>query len=217
MQVRGVTVILGDMAVARVNPYRSCQSEPLVHMAWFASPRPTTVPNSEGRSRSAYYPVDDVHQAGSHRASEDGGGRGPVRPRTKGGSVEVSHQYLGKYNDMCWSFMQVRVIFLAIRRGYTVISASFGKWAKEIDYHYKSCDYISCLVWHFVSLSDFNYFQSKRAKVSAKVGRMCISMGNVQKRVNAVLSRLPTCFVEYTYLQTMSSKKYIVLNKCLFL
>ena len=34
---------LGEMDVARVNPYRSGQNEPPVHMAWFAPHRPATV------------------------------------------------------------------------------------------------------------------------------------------------------------------------------
>ena len=32
----GVTVVLGEMDVARVNPYRSGQGKPSVHLAWFA-------------------------------------------------------------------------------------------------------------------------------------------------------------------------------------
>ena len=42
----GGAVILGEMDVARVNPYRSGQSEPPVHMAWFAPHRPATVTES---------------------------------------------------------------------------------------------------------------------------------------------------------------------------
>ena len=36
---QGMTVILGEMDVARVNPSRSGQGEPPVHMAWFAPQR----------------------------------------------------------------------------------------------------------------------------------------------------------------------------------
>ena len=53
--------------------------------------------------------------------------------------------------------------------------------------------------------------------MSAKIAEMCISLGNVQKRVYAVLSRLAPSFVEYTYPENMSYKKYIVLNKWLFI
>ena len=68
-------MILGEMDIARVNPYRSGQSEPPVHMALFAPHRPTTVTEFRGGgdSRFASYPVDDVHQAGSQRALVDGG------------------------------------------------------------------------------------------------------------------------------------------------
>ena len=66
MYNRGMTVVLGEMDVARMNPYRSGQGEPPVHMAWFASPPASgshPIPGAGGDSRSAFFPVDDIHQA----------------------------------------------------------------------------------------------------------------------------------------------------------
>ena len=60
-----MTVILGEMDVARVNPYRSGQGEPPIHIAWFAPHRPPAVTHSGvvGDLKSASFPVDDAHQA----------------------------------------------------------------------------------------------------------------------------------------------------------
>ena len=66
-----VTVILGEMDAARVNPYRSGQGEHPVHMAFFAPHRQaavTLIQGGGGDSRSTIYQVEDVHQA---RITED--------------------------------------------------------------------------------------------------------------------------------------------------
>ena len=51
----GVTVVLGEMYVARVNPYRSGQGEPPLHLRLFRTP-PTSgghpIPGGGGDSRS---------------------------------------------------------------------------------------------------------------------------------------------------------------------
>ena len=56
-------MLLGKVNVARVNPYRSCQGEPPMHLACLAPYRPVAVTQSGGDSRSSSYPVDDVPQA----------------------------------------------------------------------------------------------------------------------------------------------------------
>ena len=69
---------------------------------------------------------------------------------------------------------------MAVRRRYIVKSDSFGKCAIEIDCHYKSCNLMSRLGWHFVSLCHiFNYFEIKRTKMSVKNDRMFITMEGV--------------------------------------
>ena len=88
-----MTVILREMDVVWVNPYRSGQSEPPVHTAWLALTGKPRSPNFGRDSRSASYPVDNVHQAGSHRALEDGDN---VCREQKEGSVEVPRQYLSR-------------------------------------------------------------------------------------------------------------------------
>ena len=67
-------MIFGEMDVARVNPYRSGQSE-LVHWSGTSAHGLVCIPPASdghpipgGDSRSSSCPVDDVHQAGSHRA-----------------------------------------------------------------------------------------------------------------------------------------------------
>ena len=46
---RGVTVVLGEMGVARVNSYRDGQGQRPVHSAWFRPRRPTAVNPFRGR------------------------------------------------------------------------------------------------------------------------------------------------------------------------
>ena len=60
-----VRVILGEMDVALVNPYRFGQGQPPVHSALFNPPPPANGghPIPVDDTRSAAYPVDDVHQA----------------------------------------------------------------------------------------------------------------------------------------------------------
>ena len=60
---RGVILVLVVLNIARVNPYRSDQSEPPGHMAWFAPHRTGEGGHLGGDLRSTSYPVDDVHQA----------------------------------------------------------------------------------------------------------------------------------------------------------
>ena len=60
MQDRAVMVVLGQMDVTRVNPYRFGHCEPPAQMAWFAPNRIVALPG--GGSRSASLPEDDVHQ-----------------------------------------------------------------------------------------------------------------------------------------------------------
>ena len=65
MRGREVTVVLGEMDVTQVNPYRSGQGKPPVHMAWLAPNRQSAVTDywgGGGRS-SACFSVDNVHQA----------------------------------------------------------------------------------------------------------------------------------------------------------
>ena len=58
----GGTVVLGEMDVARVKPNQPSKGDLAVHKATGSHPtsqgRP---PTSGGESRSASYPVDDVH------------------------------------------------------------------------------------------------------------------------------------------------------------
>ena len=59
-------MVLGEMDVTRVNPYRFGQGHPPVLSAWFQCCRPTAVTQIRGGggdSMSASYPVYDVHQA----------------------------------------------------------------------------------------------------------------------------------------------------------
>ena len=58
-----MTLVLVETDVARVNSYRSDQGTP-VFLAWFPPPRSAAVPlfRGGGDTRSATYPVDDVHQ-----------------------------------------------------------------------------------------------------------------------------------------------------------
>ena len=72
-------MILGEMNGARVNPYQSGLSE-LVHWSGTSAHCLVCIPPSSdghpilgGDSMSASHPVDDVHQAGSHRALMDQG------------------------------------------------------------------------------------------------------------------------------------------------
>ena len=55
-----MVLVLGEMDVVWVNPYRSGQGESPVHMARFARRRPS---NPGGDSRSESHPVSDVRQA----------------------------------------------------------------------------------------------------------------------------------------------------------
>ena len=68
----GETVILREMDVARVNPYRSGQGEAPVHVALPAPHRPAEVTDHRGRGFTSF-PVDDADQA---RITEVIGGLG---------------------------------------------------------------------------------------------------------------------------------------------
>ena len=91
-------MILGEIDVARVNPCRSGQSEPSVHMSWFAPHRPATVTQFPGATRDlpltrwmASTRLDHMERL---RMGDD------VSRGQKEGSVEVLHQYLSKYNGI---------------------------------------------------------------------------------------------------------------------
>ena len=60
----GVTSVLREMDVARVNPYRFGQGQPAVLSAWFRPCRPTAVTQFQGAMRdlTLTYPVDDIPQ-----------------------------------------------------------------------------------------------------------------------------------------------------------
>ena len=96
-------MLLGGMDVAQVNPYRSGQSKLPVHMAWFAPHRPATVTEfrgDQGLPVTQWTMPTRPNHMGRRRMGDD------VSRGQKGGSVEVSYQYLGKYNDIvCWSFI----------------------------------------------------------------------------------------------------------------
>ena len=51
-----MTLVLGEMDVARVNSYRSGQGEPPVHMAWFVPHRPPAVTQFRGRLEVGLFP-----------------------------------------------------------------------------------------------------------------------------------------------------------------
>ena len=56
----GVKVALGEVNVARVNPYRFGQGEPPVHLAWFQPRWPTAVTQIRGE--------DDLRSVSYHLA-----------------------------------------------------------------------------------------------------------------------------------------------------
>ena len=67
-------MVLGEMDVARVNSYQSNQDDPPVHRAPGShSTSSGHHPIPGGDSRSASYPVDDVHQPRNEQGIGDGG------------------------------------------------------------------------------------------------------------------------------------------------
>ena len=67
-----MTLVLGEMDVARVNPYRFDQGQPPSALGLVPTPPANDghpfPGEGEGDSSSATYPVDDVHQARLRRA-----------------------------------------------------------------------------------------------------------------------------------------------------
>ena len=59
-----MTLVLGEMDIARVNLYHSCQDEPSGRLlAWFALYRSVAATNFRGGSMSVSFSVNDIRQA----------------------------------------------------------------------------------------------------------------------------------------------------------
>ena len=70
-------MVLEEMEATRVNPYRSGQGEPPVHLTWFPPPPASGGhPMPGGDLKSASCSVDDVHQARVTQGRVFGDGRG---------------------------------------------------------------------------------------------------------------------------------------------
>ena len=108
-----LTLVLGEVDVARVNPYRFGQGQPPVHSAWFRPRRPTAITQFRGRYEVSHLP----------------GGRRPPGPGYVGRGMGDDMRR-GKKRDLCnlYSSRVSAHIAASTRLSPSIVLASVSKF-----------------------------------------------------------------------------------------